>query len=405
MDRDDVPLEDLDPSRVERFEAGTHGPVFARLRREQPVHFCANSRYGPFWSVTRLDDIVAVETDSATWSSAGNIIIGDVPADFAAPAFATSDPPVHSRERRAVAPAASHRRMSELEGRVRASIDAILDALPEEEPFDWATLVAARLTSEMITLLFDWPAEERDLLPYWCEVMTTTPCPGAIVETREQRMAELVIYRERLVKEWRMRACRSPAPDIISCLAHSPATASMAEDVERLVGTVSMIAGANEAARAALVGGVLAFHRHPEEWRKLRADPSLAAATAAEIVRWQSPILHMRRTARRDTELGGLLVPRGSRVVMWYCSANRDEAYFADGDAFRIERPNLRRHAGYGFGIHRCFGSHVAELELRLLWQAICERYDRIEVITPPVLRASNFASGYPRLIVRARRR
>jgi len=391
----------LDPSLPERFETDTHGPVFARLRRECPVHFCSESAYGPYWSVTRLDDILAVEADPARWSSDGNIIIGDVPEDFAAPAFATSDPPIHGRDRRAVAPATSASRMAELSPDIEAVIEAILDSLPLGQPFDWTERVAAPLTREMVAKLFDWPSEERDLLPYWCEVMTTTPRPGAVVETDEQRRAELAVYRARLIREWHERAARSPARDIISCLAHAPSTAGMINNPDRLVGTVSMIAGANEAALGALAGGALAFQLYPEEWEKLRAEPGLAANAASEIVRWQSPILHMRRTAACDTELGGQRIRKGERVVMWYCSGNRDEVYFPDGDAFRLERANLRRHVGYGFGIHRCFGRHVAELELRLLWQAAARRFSRIEVLAPPVRYRSNFASGYRNLMVR----
>lgn len=403
-DRQDIeaPLHTLDPSLPERFETDIHGPLFARLRRDCPVHLCRESAYGPYWSVTRLEDILAVEADPATWSSDGNIIIGDVPKNFAAPAFATSDPPLHGRERRAVAPATGPARIAELTPLVRDRVEELLDALPTDAPFDWAARVSAPLTAEMVAILFDWPREERDLLPYWCEVMTATPAPGAVVETEAARQEALEAYRARLLAEWGARIRASDAADIISCLANNPATAKMIETPERFIGTVSMIAGANEAARGALSGGVVAFHRFPAEWEKLRSDPGLAERTASEIVRWQTPVLHMRRTATRDTELRGTRIRKGEKLVMWYCSGNRDEAYFADGDSFWLNRAQLNRHVGYGFGIHRCFGRHLANLELRLLWQAVAERFSRIEVVAPPLRYRSNFASGYRRLLVRA---
>lgn len=396
-------LETLDPSLPARFQDNTHGPIFTQLRRECPVHFCRESAYGSYWSVTRLEDIVAVEADPAAWSSKDNVIIGDVPPDFAAPAFATSDPPEHGRERRAAAPAAGPDRMAALAPLLLRRIEELLDALPLDTPVDWAARVAAPLTAETVALLFDWPREERDLLPYWCEVMTTTPTAGALVETPAERDAILSDYCARLFEEWHTRAARSAGRDIIACLAHSPDTATMIDTPQRLVGTVSMIAGANEAARGALSGGVLAFHRFPDQWRALQNDPSLVARAASEIVRWQSPVLHMRRTAKRDMPLGNATIRAGEKVVLWYCSGNRDEAFFPDGDAFRLDRPNLNRHVGYGFGIHRCFGRHVADLVLQSLWGAILERFSGFEVEAAPLRYRSNFASGYQRMMVRLR--
>jgi cytochrome P450 len=175
----------------------------------------------------------------------------------------------------------------------------------------------------------------------------------------------------------------------------------MAGDTKHLIGTVTLIAGANEAARGALSGGVVAFERFPDEWHKLRANPALLENAVAEIVRWQTPITHMRRTVTADTEFRGKQLRKGDRIVLWYCSANRDEAVFEDAEAFRIDRSNARRHAAYGFGIHHCLGRHVAGLELRLLWEEMLERFDRFEVTAPPERIASNFSASYSRLMVR----
>jgi cytochrome P450 len=211
----------------------------------------------------------------------------------------------------------------------------------------------------------------------------------------------LATFSDELMRAWRERARNGQGEDVLSLLTRSPEATAMADDPRRVVGIVALIAGANEAARGALTGGVLAFHEFPAQWLRLRADPSLLGDAVAEIVRWQSPILHMRRTATEDVEVQGKLIGKDSRVVLWYCSANRDDAVFDDADAFVIARPHVRRHAGYGFGIHRCFGRYVAELELRILWEEVVKRFSRIEVVAPPKRMVSNFAGGFESLLVR----
>jgi len=398
-------LAAIDVSRMERFRAGTHWPFFARLRREDPVHYCADSVHGPYWSITRYVDVNAVERDFLHFSSQGNVIIGDVPPEFDAPAFATADPPVHTVERRAVMPALAPRRLARLESEIRHEIRELLDGLPLGEDFDWVERVAIALTTRMVAVLFDFPRGERQLLPYWAEVLVSTPGPGAVTATWEERKAILDEYLERVLTMWRERSGDPSRDDVIAVLAHDPQTAAMIEDTKHLIGTVTMIAGANEAARGALSGGVVAFEHFPDEWSALRANPALLENAVAEIVRWQTPITHMRRTATEDLEFGGKSIRKGDRVVMWYCSANRDESLFEDADLFRIARPNARRHAAYGFGIHHCLGRHVAALELRILWEEILQRFARVEITAEPERLSSNFSANYRRLMVRVNRR
>jgi len=396
-----IALADLDVSRAVRFQANTHWPFFARLRCEDPVHFCPDSVHGSYWSITRYDDIVAVEKDYHQFSSEGNVIIGDVPAKFDAPAFATSDPPVHTRERKAVMPALSPKRLRTMETDVRTHIGSLLDGLPLKETFNWVEQVSVEITNQMVAMLFGLPPREKRLFPYWAEVLVTTPQPGAITATWSERDAILEEYRTRIQEMWHKRANEPPADDIISALARNPDTASMADDPAHLIGTVTMLAGANEASRGALSGGVVAFNKFPAEWDKLRAQPALVTNAACEIVRWQTPIIHMRRTATQDVEFRGRHIRKGDRVVMWYCSANRDEAYFEDGNTFRIERANARRHLAFGSGIHRCLGSHVAELQLRILWEEVLKRFRRIELAGEPTRKLSNFSAGYDEVPVR----
>jgi cytochrome P450 len=325
------------------------------------------------------------------------VIIGDVPPEFdRTRAFATSDPPVHTRERKAVTPAVSPKRLASLEQSLRQNIGAILDSLPRNEPFNWVELVSVELTSQMVAKLFDFPFAERRSLPHWCEVLVTTPESSRTPE----RQATIDAYRDRIVGLWHDRTT-APGDDIISALATNPDTASMIDDPWHLIGTVTLVAGANEAARGALSGGVVAFNLFPEEWNKICADPSLIPNAVSEIVRWQSPILHMRRTATCDVEFRGKVIRNGDRVVMWFCSGNRDESYFHAADDFCVERPNARRHLGYGFGIHRCLGSHVADVEIRILWEELVRRFKRIELVGEPKRIASNFSANYDEVLVR----
>lgn len=395
-----ISLTELDVSRADRFQTNTHGPFFARLRREDPVHFCPKSVHGSYWSITRYDDIVAVEKNYRQFSSAGNVIIGDVAAEFDAPAFATADPPVHTLIRKAVTPAVSPQRLAAFEEDTRANIGAVLDGLPKGKTFDWVERVSVELTTQMVAKLFDFPFAERRLLSYWSEVWLTTPEAGAITATWAERAAIIAEYRTRILEMWGQRAIAPSSDDIISGLAHNPGTARMMDDPSHLIGTITLLAGANEAARGALSGGVVALHQFPAEWQKLRAEPSLVPNAVSEIVRWQTPISHMRRTATEDVELRGKRIRKGDRVVMWYCSGNRDESYFEDGDVLRIDRPNARSHIGYGFGIHRCLGRHVAEFQLRILWEEILKRFERIELMAEPKRKISNFSAGYDEVLV-----
>jgi len=401
-DADAIALTTLDVSRPERFQAETHWRYFARLRRDEPVHFCPDSPYGPYWSITRYDDIVAIEANHRQFSSDGNVIIGDVPPEFdATRAFVTSDPPLHTRERRAVAPAVSRDRVARLEALTRTQIAALLDELPRDESFNWVERVANELTTQMIANVFDFPWEQRHRLAYWAEVVLTSPQPGALVTTWEQRDAIIGDYRSAVLAMWDGRAGDPARNDVLATLARNPDTASLTDDPARLIGLITLMASANEAARGALSASVVAFSRFPAEWDRLDTDRTLAANAAAEIIRWQTPISHMRRTATEEVEFGGRAIRKGDRVVMWYCSANRDEAHFAAADRLQITRPNARGHLAFGAGIHRCLGSHVAEMQLRVLLEELLVRRLRPKVLGTPRRTLSNFSAAYDEVVVR----
>ncbi len=397
-----MPLDEIDVSRAERFQANVHSPFFARLRRENPVHFCAESPHGPYWSITRYDDILAVDKNHRQFSSRGNVLIGDASTSFASRAFIVTDPPEHTLERKAVMPAVSPERLAALEDLTRARIGAVLDGLPRGETFDWVERVSVELTTQLLATLFDFPWEDRNLLPYWSDVMMATPRVGNITMPAADRRAAMEEYLARFQSLWRARAAEPPRDDFISVLAHNPETAAMIDDPLHLIGTITLlVVGGNDTTRNSMSGGVVAFNEFPSEWARLRADPSHVANAASEIIRWQTPLSHMRRTATEDVEFGGKLIRKGDRVVMWYCSGNRDEDHFEEADTLRIDRPNARSHLAFGFGIHRCMGNRVAEMQLRLFWEEILKRFEGIELVAEPKRVLSNFVSGYEEVLVR----
>ena len=176
----------------------------------------------------------------------------------------------------------------------------------------------------------------------------------------------------------------------------------MIEDPMELLGNLMLlIVGGNDTTRNSISGGVYFLNKFPEEYDKLRANPDLITNMVSEIIRYQTPLAHMRRIALEDFELGGKTIRKGDKVVMWYCSGNRDEEVIEDPDEFRIDRERARHHVSFGFGIHRCMGNRVAEMQLRILWEEIMKRFERIEVTGEPERVQSNFVTGYTKLPVR----
>jgi len=396
-----LPLEQIDPSRAEYYVTGAQHALFKRLRHEDPVHHTAESPFGPYWSITRFHDIMAVDTNYAAFSSKRTIVIGDQ-ADLAEPPmFIAMDPPRHDVQRKAVTPAVAPARLADLEAVIRHHARDILGALPRGETFNWVELVSKELTTRMLAVLFDVPFEDRHLLPYWSDITTTTETVGiaADMANREKVLHECLAYFSDL---WRQRAAQPPKFDFISLFAHNPETRDMIDNPIELLGNLMLlIVGGNDTTRNSISGGVLALNQYPEQYAKLRADRSLIPNMAPEIIRWQTPLSHMRRNATRDIEFEGKRIREGDKVVMWYVSGNRDETVIDRPEDFIIDRDRARHHLSFGFGIHRCMGNRVAEMQLRILWEEIMNRFENIEVVGEPVRVLSNFVQGYEDLPVR----
>jgi len=398
------PLGSIDVSDPSLYEQDTWRPLFARLRREAPVHYCAASPYGPYWSVTRYNDIMTVELDHVTYSSQlGGIQLEDQPADMKRASFIRMDPPRHTAQRKTVAPVAAPNNLTSYEVAIRDRTRAVLDALPRSETFDWVDKVSIELTTMMLATLFDFPWEERRKLTYWSDVaICNVNAPDAPVHSEEERFAELLRMADVFKGLWRERAMAQPRLDLISMMAHSEGTRGMPE-MEFVGNLALLIVGGNDTTRNSMSGGLLALSENPGELAKLKANPTLVPSLVAETIRYQTPVIHMRRTATRDTELAGQGIRQGDKVVMWYVSGNRDDCVIENADAFIVDRTKPRQHLSYGAGIHRCVGDRLADLQLKILWEEILARDLDIQVMGPPRRLFSNFIRGIRELPVQIR--
>ena len=398
-----IPLDQIDVSDIDLWRTDSHWPYFERLRAEDPVHYCKSSLFGPYWSITRYNDIMAVDINHQVFSSEaalGGIAILDQGAELRLPMFIAMDPPKHDQQRKVVSPAVSPANLERLEPLIRERAGKILDALPRGETFDWVDRVSIELTTQMLATLFDFPFEQRRKLTWWSDVGACIPGPGQVVETEEQKLAELMECLAAFTELWNQRVNAPPTGDLISMLAHGEATRNMSPE-EYLGNLILLIVGGNDTTRNSITGSLYALNQNPEQFRKLRDNPDLIPSMVSETIRWQTPLAHMRRTALEDIEFQGKTIAKGDKVVMWYVSGNRDDAVIDDPNAYIIDRERPRTHMSFGYGIHRCVGNRLAELQLRIVWEEILKRFPVIEVMGEPDRVPSPFVKGYLNLPVR----
>lgn len=399
-DPHEVALKDIDVSDPTLLQENRHWGYFERLRKEAPVHFCPQSAFGPYWSVSSYEGIMHVDTHHKVFSSHGAITIADQDEDFTMPMFIAMDPPKHGAQRKVATPVVASRNLNNFEPVIRKRASDILDSVPVGEEFNWVDKVSIELTTQMLAALFDFPFEDRRKLTRWSDVATANEESG-IVESEDQRRAELLECLAYFQNLWQERVNWDPNEhfDLITMLANGESTQDM-PPMEYLGNLILLIVGGNDTTRNSISGGVLALNQNPSEYDRLRNNPRVIPNMVSEIIRWQTPLAHMRRTALEDTELNGHKIRAGEKVVMWYVSGNRDNAMFERADDFVIDRKNARSHLSFGFGIHRCMGNRLAEMQLRIVWEEIMKRFHKVEVVGDPIRIRSAFVKGYSHLPV-----
>lgn len=405
----ELPLEDLNPINPRLWSQHKWKECFERLRAEDPVHFNETETAGRYWSLAKYEDIKAVDSDWQCFSSAHGITLG-FPVGGELPegalkitTFIAQDPPEHDVQRKTVTGVVAPPNLAALEPLIRERTRKVLDSLPEGETFDWVDTVSIELTTLMLATLFDFPLEDRRKLTYWSDITFAVPQPGGIIETEEQRregFMECLEYFSRL-KEERLR---NPGNDLISMLAHGEDTKDLAP-MHYLGNLLLLIVGGNDTTRNSMSGSVYALNKFPAQYDKLTASPALIPNMVSELIRWQTPLAYMRRTANEDCEIRGKHIRKNDQILMWYASGNRDEDVFENANDLDIQRRNARQHLSFGFGIHRCMGNRLAELQLRILWEEILPRFERIVVQDEPTRTYSSFVNGYTHLPVQVVRK
>ncbi|WP_018177095.1 cytochrome P450 [Jongsikchunia kroppenstedtii] len=405
---DEVALADIDLSNPFLYRQGMWRSYFERVRNEAPVHFRPESPFGPFWSVTRHADIIAVDKNHEAFSAEPFIIIGKPPRFMDIAMFIAMDPPQHDKQRAAVQGVVAPKNLREMEGLIRSRVREVLDGLPVDEPFDWVNAVSIELTARMLATLLDFPYEDRHKLVEWSDLATSMEEANGGPSDNDKVFREMAAMAQGLSSLWRDKAARTaggedPGFDLITMLQSNDDTKDLLDNrpMEFLGNLVLLIVGGNDTTRNSMSGGVLALNQYPDQFEKLKANHDLIPNAVSEIIRWQTPLAYMRRIAKKDVILNGQFIRKGDKVVMWYASGNRDERVFDRPDELIIDRSNARNHIAFGFGVHRCMGNRLAELQLRILWEELLVRFDDIEVVGEPEYAQSNFVRGISKMMVR----
>jgi len=398
-----------DVSRSDIYAHDLWQPIFAEMRRTAPVNKVESSPYGAFWNVTSAKAIAHVEALPELYSSSwqyGGITLADVPddadpvlvAERQLPMFIAMDRPEHTGQRRTVAPKFTPAEILRMEAEIRARTAAVLDELPWGTPFDWVDTISIELTTGMLAILFGFPWQDRRLLTFWSDWAGDVELALAreLSDERFEILGEMAHYFQRL---WIERMQTGPAPDLISMMIHSDAMNHMSP--QEFMGNLALlIVGGNDTTRNTMSGMIHALDQFPDQRTLLENDPSVIPNAVQEFIRFVTPLAHMRRTATADAELFGEQICKGDKLALWYISANRDEAVFERPDELIVTRNNARRHLAFGYGIHRCVGARLAELQLRVLLEEMHARRMRARVVAAPERVRANFVHGFRKLEV-----
>ncbi|WP_116969428.1 cytochrome P450 [Blastomonas sp. UPD001] len=372
---------------------------FRQMREQDPIHWTENGMFGSFWNVTNHKAIQHVEALPEIFSSSyehGGITLADRIDDgteLVMPMFIAMDRPKHTGQRRTVAPAFTPTEMKRMSDDIRRRTAEILDGLPWDQPFDWVDKVSIELTTQMLAILFDFPWEDRRKLTEWSDWAGDIELIHS-EEMRQERLKHLYEMGAYFKKLWDAKINAEPTPDLISMMIHSDAMSEM-DEFEFMGNLILLIVGGNDTTRNSMSGLVYGLQQFPDQREKLEQNPALIPNAVQEIIRWQTPLAHMRRTALEDYDLFGKTIKKGDKLALWYISGNRDESVFEDADKIIVDRENARRHLAFGYGIHRCVGARLAELQIAILLEEMAKRRMRVNVLEEPVRVRACFVHGY----------
>ena len=394
----------LDVSRAELWSEDRWQEPMRQLRAESPIYRCEDSKFGAYWSVTTYKAIQHVEAlpriFSSSWEYGGITVAGDgvehlKEGEIPLPMFIAMDPPQHTAQRRTVAPAFGPSEIERMRADTQKRTSDLIDTLPIGEAFDWVEKLSIELTTDMLAILFDFPWDERHRLTGWSDALGDIESFGT-TEERHARTAKAFEMGAAFKELWDRKALNPGPHDLISIMLQSDAMKHMSEH-EFMGNLILLIVGGNDTTRNSMSSYAYGLHCFPDERAKLEAnhDPELAVNAMHEIIRWQTPLAHMRRTAMEDTELFGHQIKKRDKLALWYASANRDESVFPDGERIIVDRDNARRHLAFGYGIHRCVGARVAELQLTTLISEMQKRRLRVNVLDEPERVHASFVHGY----------
>ena len=405
------PFEDFHLIHPDHYAArGYPHPAWARLRREDPVHWFDRTRGMPFWAITKHADIVTIGKQPEKFLNGPRLVLSHEPEtpNIFPPTLIQLDPPKHGVYRQLISKRFTPRYLQSIHGDIERIGKQIVDQLLQKSgpgeygECDFVKEVSAPLPIAVIAWLLGVPESDWNLLFDWTNrtIGAGDPAyqqPGKTPqESAMAAMTELFGYFAKLVEEKR----KKPGDDLVSLFAHLEVDGQRIPEMDVLTFCLIIVIAGNETTRNGTTGGMLAFIEHPEEMRKLVRNPKLIDSAVEEVVRWVSPLIHFGRTATVDFELRGKKIEAGQALALFYPSANRDEEIFPDGDVFRVDRsPN--HHLGFGVGEHFCLGSHVARLELAIAYKYLLPRIEEIEIAGEIERLASSLVGGVKRLPIR----